>query len=183
MTDTELILYTTHARSVVWEAVIEQWGDQCFYCDKPWDDAENAKHSRTIDHYHSQHYGLTHGWSAESIHGLDNLRPAGKSCNAVKANREWIDENTLAPKPHTKLPKAKRPDLCDTCMSGRLLLGGETCPDCGGGPQPSTAPKYLQVSPKECSHGWGDNPEQFCWMCFCGHIERKPAIDFLIEGP
>lgn len=170
-----MILYTTHPRAEVWAAIIEQWGDQCFYCNEAWDDAPESKWSRTVDHYNSIHYGSNHGWTEEQIHGVENLRPAHRTCNQNKANREWIEGESgpvLAPKPNGKAPKAKHPDLCDTCMSGRLLLEGETCPDCGGEPQPRTAPKYLQRDPKDCDHS-----VHHCWMCWIGHIPRVPAVE------
>lgn len=176
----EPILYTTHPRAVVWAAVIARWGDQCFYCEEAWDDQPDSKWSRTVDHYDSIDYGKKHGWSEDKIHSVTNLRPAHKTCNARKANREWIEGDNgtvLAPKLNVKLPKAKRPDLCDTCMSGRLLLEGETCPDCGSDPQPRTHPKYNQREPKDCQHGWGDNPEEFCWFCTLGFVERRPAVE------
>lgn len=110
---------------------------------------------------------------------LENLRLACKRCNAHKGDRVPNPDGTLPPHPRDLLPihqvkadRTGRVDVCETCYSGRLLDEGEFCPDCGSGPQPSTAPAYKQRSPKECDHN-----KFHCWMCFQGLIPRRPAFE------
>mgnify|MGYP003297115341 CR=1 FL=1 len=109
---------------------------------------------------------------------LDNLRLACKRCNAHKGDRIPNADGTLPPHPKDLLPawqrrvdRTNRVEVCETCYSGRILKFGEVCYVCGSGPQPATAPKHLQKEPKECDHS-----TYHCWMCFIGHIPRKPAF-------
>lgn len=133
----------------------------------------------TIDHWIPLSKGGT--WA------LDNLRLACKRCNASKGDRMPNPDGTLPPHPRDLLPahqrradKSGRIDLCETCQSGRLLLEGEYCEVCGSGPQPAVAPKAYQKSPKDCSHGWVDERDH-CWMCFLGHVERRPAMESVFD--
>jgi hypothetical protein len=153
-------------------------GERCMYpeCNKPFD---KGTHLLTIDHVYPQSKAREEGWTEEEIWALDNLQLMGKSCNARKGHLIPNEDGTLPSRAtKTKAIKVARPDLCETCYSGRLLFIGEICPDCSSGPQPAAAPKALQVSPKECDH---DNFH--CWMCFIGHVERKSSLTRLIEGP
>jgi hypothetical protein len=153
--------------------LIELHGDICWYCDKPYTDIPDDKWSRTVDHFHSKDWCKKQGYDFYQTHGMTNLVMAHKGCNSTKSNREWLEDGTLAPRGRVRKPKGPRPELCDTCMSGRLLLMGEFCPDCGSGPQPATAPKAYQVTPKECDH----DGDFYCWMCFIGHVPRKTALN------
>ena len=117
MTDTIEILYGVQTWEEVWAAVISLYGDSCAYCDKPWE--TEGKWSRTIDHYHSQHYGKQQHWKYERINGLDNLRPCHKICNSIKANREWVEDGVLAPKPKARSEKVPHNPVCQTCEAGR----------------------------------------------------------------
>lgn len=161
--------YIDTQRDVLVDALVQVYGDECFYCDIPFVDEQDHKHSRTIDHYHSQDWCRNSGRSFEETHGMENLVLAHKVCNSQKSNREWLDDGTLAPRGRVRTVKAPRPAVCDTCVSGRLLLIGETCPDCGSGPQPANAPKMYQKSPKECTHSGLDH----CWMCYLGFLPRE----------
>lgn len=178
MQPTRKISYTETPKKEIQAALIARDGDKCAYCPEPFDEGDNDKHSRTIDHYHSVDYGRRNGWTEDEIHGFDNLRLAGKSCNAKKSNREWLEDGTLAPRGRERRAKVPRPELCETCMSGRLLFIGETCEICGSGPQPASAPSSTQKSPKQCSHAGFDH----CWMCFIGLVPRKSALQTIIEG-
>lgn len=157
-------------------------GDICQYpgCGRTLDFDATFDFEVTVDHW----IPLSKG-GEES---LENYRLFEKRCNALKGDRMPNADGTLPPRPIDLRPmhqrradKSGRIDVCETCASGRLLLFGEICHDCGSGPQPSTLPKYLQVTPKECSHGWGENPELHCWLCFVGHVERRPAMEDVLD--
>lgn len=156
-----------------------RWGGDCFSCRKLFVSEEDI----TFDHWIPQSWARANGWTEDRIHNPDNLRLMHKPCNAKKGDLIPVDETTVPVRETSetqrdrKMNKGPRPEGCFLCETGRLLLPGETCPDCGIGPQPACAPKTLQKSPKECDH------DTFhCWMCFIGHIERKSALDTLITG-
>jgi hypothetical protein len=153
-------------------------GYKCTYpgCKDPLTTDESDDHFVTLDHIYPQSKCKAEGWSFEEIWALDNLQLMGRRCNARKGDAVYNEDGTLPVRGRVRVPKAERPTNCDTCLNGRILMLGEVCPDCNSGPQPSTAPKTLQVPPKECSHGWGEHPEQYCWMCFIGHVER-PKVE------
>ena len=162
--------------------LLERDGDVCQYpgCGRTLDLDAVADFEVTVDHWIPRSKG-----GSEDI---SNYRLFEKRCNALKGDRMPNEDGTLPPRPVDLRPlhqrradKSARIDVCETCMSGRLLLFGEECPDCGSGPQPSTLPKYLQVSPKECSHGWGENPKVICWMCNLGFIKRRPAMEDVLD--
>jgi 5-methylcytosine-specific restriction endonuclease McrA len=145
----------------------------------------DGPHMVTIDHVFPQAKARELGWTEADIWDLDNLALMHRRCNALKADREY-DENGFLPALPSRqkaVDKSLRTPVCDLCYSGRLLLHGEICELCGSGPQPATAPRYLRVEPSKCSHGWGENPDEYCWMCYIGHYERKPAVDRIIDGP
>ena len=149
-------------------------GDFCFICKKGWDENDEV----TIDHWIPLARGGT--WH------LDNLRLAHKPCNARKGDRMPSPDGTLPPHPkdllgifETRADKSNRKPVCQTCESGRLLFMGETCPDCGSGPQPSGFPRAYKKEPKECSHGWVD-PRDHCWFCTLGFVQRRPAIETVL---
>lgn len=166
--------YIDTQRDLLVDALVQIHGDVCSLCPQPFVDEQDHKFSRTIDHYHSQDYCKRNGFTFEETHGIQNLTLMHKVCNSNKSNREWLDDGTLAPRGRVRAPKSPRPELCETCMSGRLLLLGEQCGVCGSGPQPATAPKMYQLSTKDCDHS-GPN---FCGYCFIGLVPRKSALVF-----
>lgn len=153
-------------------------GDRCTFpgCEKPLDDAKDIN---TLDHKFPQYLAKKAGWTREQTDALSNLQIQHKSCNTIKGH-QLPDENgqfKIATR-EPKLTKQPRPELCDTCYSGRILLIGEVCPDCESGPQPASAPSAYQKAPKECSHSGFDH----CWMCYLGFVERGSALQNLITG-
>jgi hypothetical protein len=75
--------------------------------------------------------------------------------------------------------RAGRDEICQTCISGRLLLIGEICGDCGSGPQPAWFPTAYKVEPKDCAH----KGMQWCWACTgIGLYEREAAIVTVLDG-
>lgn len=166
--------YVDTQRDVVVDALVQIYGDECFYCPAPFVDEQDHKYSRTVDHYHSQNWCRTQGYSFEDTHGIHNLVLAHKVCNSNKSDRVWLEDGTLSPRGRVRAPKAPRPKLCETCFSGRLLFIGEVCPDCGSGPQPASSPTAYQVRPRDCSH----SGYEFCYMCFLGMIPRANPLPF-----
>lgn len=153
----------------------ERDGDFCFTGQHDWRPQDIV----TIEHWIPLSKGGT--WA------MENLRLACKRCNSDKGDRMPNPDGTLPPHPRDLLPlhqrradKSGRVDVCGTCLSGRILLPGEQCPDCGSGPQPAATPRSTQKSPKDCSHGWED-PLDHCWMCHLGHVERRPAIETVLD--
>lgn len=158
-------------------ALEERDGYVCQYpdCDKPFSD----DNSPTVDHWYPQVWCKEQGWTPQEIWSLDNLKLMHKSCNAKKGHLIPNDDGTLPVKEtRVRIPKSERPQDCDYCYNGRVLLLGEECDICGSGPQPATAPRSLQKHPKDCDHD-----DFHCWMCFIGHVPRKSAIERIIGGP
>lgn len=172
-------MQTLLSRQEIIELLTERDGYVCMFpnCTEPL--AEGGKHMVTLDHIYPQAKAKTDGWTNEQINDVDNLQLMGKNCNARKGHLLY-DENGNLPvkKVDIKIPKAQRPAVCETCFSGRILLPGEECFDCGSGPQPAGAPKATQKTPKECSHAGYDH----CWMCYLGFVERGSALNNLITG-
>lgn len=156
-------------------------GFVCRYpgCTLPLDETLNSRHSPTIDHKFPQAKARELGWTYEQIWDMDNLQLMGRTCNSKKSDRIYNADGTLPGGPdRVKVIKSERPVQCETCGSGRLLLEDEVCVDCGSGPQPVTAPKYLQRPVKECDHD-----DFYCWMCFLDLIPRRSALSRIIGGP
>lgn len=166
--------YVDTQRDLLVDALVQMYGEACAYCEHEFVNEQDHKYSRTIDHYHSQDWCRRNGYSFDETHGIKNLVLAHKICNSNKSNREWLEDGTLAPKGRVRAVKKPRPVLCETCFSGRLLFIGETCDDCGSGPQPAPAPAAYQVSPKECSHSGFSH----CWMCWLGMVKRVDPLPF-----
>ena len=164
--------YIDTQRDLLVDALARRDGDACFYCGCDFVDEQDHKRSRTVDHYHSQDFCRKNNFTFEQTHGMENLRLSCKACNSQKSNREWLDDGTLAPRGRVRTVKAPRPELCDTCMSGRILLHGEVCPTCNSGPQPASAPGAYKKTPKECSHSGLDH----CWYCFLGLVPRADDL-------
>lgn len=175
MTETRL------SREEIIERLVDRDGLFCQYpgCEYEFteDDifAEDEGPSRvTIDH-----------WVPLALDGtweLGNLRLMEKRCNARKGALLPNDDGTLPRRRQSgyrrrKEKRAGRPILCSLCESGRLLQPGDTCPLCKSPAQPVVAPASLQREPKECDHN-----KYHCWMCYLGFVERKAAIQSVIEG-
>jgi hypothetical protein len=166
-------------RQEIIEMLAERDGYQCMFpgCEEPM--TETGKHMVTLDHIFPQALAKLDGWTQDQINDPSNLQLMGKNCNARKGHL-LPDANGNYPTKmvQPKLPKALRPAVCETCYSGRILLPGEECFDCGSGPQPAIAPAALQKTPKECDHS-----TYHCWLCFLDFVPRKEAINRIIEGP
>lgn len=114
----------------------------------------------TIDH-----------WIPFSVSGdnsIKNLRLMHFKCNNLKGDTIPNPDGTITIVRRTKVPKLPRPILCQLCMSGRLLLVGETCELCGSGPQPVKYPSAYQRKPKNCPH----SGVYHCWHCTLGFVAR-----------
>lgn len=165
------------------DALVQRDGRLCQHpdCGRPMNftGPENGPEYRTIDHWFPQSFGLANGWTLSEIWDPSNLKLMHKKCNAKKADLVPNADGTLpARETKVKAPaKTERPAICDTCMSGRILLIGEVCPDCGSGPQPAVAPKSMQMPPKDCDHS-----TFHCWMCFLGFVPRTAAIVTVLDG-
>src|SRR5690606_34107816 len=156
-------------RAEALEIILNMYGNQCFFpgCDKEFDD---NKHMLTIDHHVSKSRARKLGWDETSIHGISNLRPMGKSCNSKKSSYEYNENGDLdIPVRPPKLPKAKRPEQCKECNTGRKIYPGDTCEWCGRGAQPTTAPGVYQKHYSKCSHGGLDH----CAYCWAYHPEMR----------
>lgn len=157
--------------------LIAIYGYRCFLeCGRPF----TEKDPPSIDHWWPQSWCRAQGWTQEQIDDISNTRICHRTCNSRKSDRIPLDDYTLGPVPirEPKAAKLPRPEHCETCFSGRLLLVGETCHDCGIGPQPSTIPKTLQRRPKECDHG-----QFICVRCFVWEPEiRISAFQMIIMG-
>lgn len=160
-------------------ALTERDGYRCTFpgCVLPFD---SGTHSVTIDHIYPQSRGRAEGWTEEQINDLSNLQLQGKKCNAKKGHLVYNEDGTLPIKVADKAAaKVDRPEICDTCYSGRLLFPGEECYDCGSGPQPAKWPRSLQRRPKECDHS-----TYHCFMCVAYDPDlRVSATMRLITGP
>lgn len=168
------------------EELIERDGLQCMYpvsatklCDKPFDEEEDGRHSITIDHKYPQARAKAEGWSFEEIWDLTNLQLMGKLCNAKKSDLLYNEDGTLPVRGRVKAIKMPRPERCDLCMNGRLLMPDEICPVCESDAQPKSWPRSLQREPKECDHS-----TYHCWLCLVHEPElRVPAIQRIAFGP
>jgi len=172
-------MQTQLSRQEIIEALTDRDGYVCMFpgCTEPL--TETGKHMVTLDHVFPQAKAKEAGWTNEQINDISNLQLMGKNCNARKGHLIYDEKGNLPVKPtQIKIPKADRPAICETCFSGRILLPGEECSDCGSGPQPAVAPAALQKPPKECDHS-----TYHCWLCFLDFVPRKEAISRIIEGP
>ena len=157
------------------DALVAIYGLKCFFpgCDKPL-----TREEVTFDHW----------WVPQSQGGtweIDNLRLMHKRCNAIKGDRIPNADGTLPPlKREVSLANRRavrrvvRPEVCETCNSGRDLGPEDICDVCGSLPQPYNFPRWAQMRPKECPHSgpW------HCWMCTLGFIEREAAIIDVLNG-
>lgn len=164
--------YIESSRADLRAALEERDGPDCYYC-KCELDLEN----RTIDHVVSRSEGKRRGWEMESIHGLTNLVLACRDCNVMKGDSSLTEDGKIRPRPMSrrvrKQIKAARPDVCNTCRSGRKLRVHETCPVCYSGSQPVRWPTFYKSKPQACRHGH-DEPLEHCWMCVVVAPELRP---------
>lgn len=154
-------------------------GDRCTFpgCTRPLGDSKDID---TLDHIYPQYLAKQAGWTRAETDALENLQVMHKTCNAIKGH-QLPDENGefKVPVREPRSIKGPRPELCETCYSGRLLFPGEECYDCGSGPQPAVAPLVFQRKPKDCDHS-----TYLCWLCHVHEPElRVPATQRLITGP
>lgn len=165
------------SRGQIVEALTERDGLTCYLCDREITLGleMNDPLSVTIDHVIPRSKG--------GSLGLENLKLTHRKCNLEKADREFLEDGTLEPKPYRqsykdrKLSKQKALDeFCELCYDGRLLLPDESCPECDRGAV--AFPWSTKVTPNECSHSgvW------WCWCCAAGIISRQPAIVDVLGG-
>jgi hypothetical protein len=150
-------------KEFVVEFLLSRDGNRCMFpgCTKPFDD---DKHSLTLDHIYPQVRAKEDGWEYESIHDVGNLHLMGKSCNTKKGDITYNEDGTLnVPEKTPKLPKAKRPEYCKHCESGRSLFLGDNCNVCGLGPQPTTAPGVFRKDINKCDHKKPNHCRR-CWV-------------------
>lgn len=154
-------------------------GDRCMFpgCARALDDPRDIN---TIDHIYPQVLAKAAGWTRAQIDDLSNLQLMHKTCNAIKGHQlPDKDGKFKVSVREPKVVKGPRPELCELCFSGRLLMLDETCPDCGIGPQPARWPGSLQRKPKECDHS-----TYHCWICVVDQPNlRVPAMQRIITGP
>lgn len=172
--------YTKVERDALVAALRKRDGDICTYpgCDKPLDFTldEHDRMFVTIDHKHPRAQCKADGWSMEKTWALSNLQLMHKRCNAAKGDKLYREDGTLpAPKQRKMVrreKRASRPTLTDCCYSGRLLLWGEVCSECGHGALEGTFPAEYVVRSKDCPHSgpWS------CWSCYIGHTPRQSAF-------
>lgn len=175
---------TKLSRTEIVTLLIERDGLACQYpgCDEILDLNDVGPKEVTIDHSEPISWCRENGWTEDEIWDLSNLKLFSKKCNARKSNIRYLPDGTL-PEPKgsrfrlRRQKRAERPDTCDTCMNGRILLIGEECPVCFSGPQPSYPTAY-QCKSSECPHSgpWS------CWACMIGIAEREPAIVTVLDG-
>lgn len=167
-----ILNYIESSRSDIRAALEERDGPDCFYCD-----GELDLENRTIDHVVSQREGRRRGWEVDSIHGLGNLVLCCRPCNALKGDRMLLDDGSIPPRPLSrkakKAARSARPEVCNTCRSGRKLRVDETCSVCYSGAQPVGYPTFYKKSPRDCSHGWDDSMDH-CMGCVTGFLGTRP---------
>lgn len=136
----------------------------------------------TIDHKHPVSQCKAEGWAFEDIWALSNLQIMHKHCNAKKGNKLYLPDGTLPPSKQRKIARAEkrasRPMLTDCCYSGRLLLPGEFCDECGREAMTHTTPVEYVCKPSDCPHSgpWS------CFACYLGMVARVPAIVDVLDG-
>jgi hypothetical protein len=144
-------------RSEIVDALTIRDGFFCYICKKPF----KSRKEVTIEHW----WPLCHGgtWA------LDNLRLACQPCNNLKGDAlPNPDGSVNFVNRKIKTIRLPRPEFCDHCMSGRILLIGETCDICGSGPQPTMFPTAYKTKSKNCDHD-----KYHCFKCIIGLVKRK----------
>lgn len=154
------------------QTIIDRDGPECFLCKEPF----SKKQPMTLDH-----------WIPRSAGGTDeisNLRIAHRKCNTLKSDLIPVDDKTV-PLREVGVKRRKKEHLrteimgrfCGVCENGRLLNEYQICSKCGSFPGPEHNPRFLKRKAPECDHGvfW-------CWACSIGIVNRKEAIQYLING-
>ena len=157
---------------------LERDGYVCMHpdCGKVLDFDAVGPREVTIDHHYPQSWCMAQGWTTEEIWDLSNLRLMCKACNAKKSDLVPNEDGTLPSKQASRAVlrrnRGPRPQVCQSCESGRALQPDEECATCGSGPMPYTFPRWAKLKPNECEHSgiW------WCWCCASGIIERQPAF-------
>lgn len=129
----------------------------CYICGDPFKSQKDV----TIDHF----WPLAHGgtWA------LDNLKLAHQPCNNLKGDALPNADGTVnfVNRKH-KVARLPRPDQCNHCETGRILLIGETCDVCGSGPQPVMFPTSYKRKSTNCDHS-----KYHCFACIIGLVPRR----------
>jgi hypothetical protein len=175
--DGQLVIVSVLDRDGTILELMERDGYRCTFpgCTKPFDTDPNGNHSLSLDHIYPQVRAKADGWTYEQINDVDNLQLMGRSCNAKKGDFTYGESGVLnIPVQEPRSVKIPRPEECNHCLNGRRLQEFETCGYCGSDPQPRNWPRWAKKIPSECSHGW-TVPEDWCWLCGAGHINRAPA--------
>jgi len=149
-------------KDVVVAQLIKRDGYKCMFpgCILPF----SIEDPPTIDH-----------WNPLSIFGdesIENLRLMHFKCNNKKGNIVPNEDGTLSLVVRRPKSKQRRPMVCNLCLSGRILMKGETCPLCRSGPQPPIFHTSMKKPPVNCPHS-GD---YWCRHCCIGIIPRKDIL-------
>ena len=166
---------TTFDRQAAIEYLIERDGPGCQFpgCTHEFSPEPGSPWHRTIDHSYPQGKAREAGWTWEQIWDTDNLKIYHRICNQRKGETLYNEDGSLTLVEVIRTVKLVRPDICQTCYAGRLLVRDETCPDCYSVPQPTTWPAYLQRDPRECAH----DRTSHCRFCVPGFVERLEPLE------
>jgi hypothetical protein len=173
MTQTTNENYLT--RQEIIDIVTERDGFFCYLCDVvTFSDTERGM-EMTLDHVQPLSKGGT--WH------VDNIKFAHRKCNQEKADREFLEDGVLEPRPvrmgYQQRKQNKQQVLagfCELCADGRLLMPDEYCPECFRNAVPF--PATMKRKPSECSH----SGYEWCWMDACGIIDRIPAWQYVLDA-
>jgi hypothetical protein len=144
-------------RSQIVDALTVRDGYLCYICEKSF----KTRKEVTIDHWWPLSAGGT--WA------LDNLRLACQPCNSLKGDAlPNADGSVNFVNKKVRSIRLPRPEFCEHCISGRILLMGEVCEICGSGPQPTTFPTAYKTKSKNCDHN-----TYHCFKCIVGLVPRK----------
>lgn len=143
-------------RSEIIASLTKRDGFFCYICNKDF----KSKKEVTIDHFWPLAAGGT--WL------LSNLRLACQPCNNLKGDALPNEDGTVNfVNRRERTIKLPRPEQCDNCETGRILLIGETCDVCGSGPQPALFPTAYKTKSANCDHSL-----YHCFACIIGLVKR-----------
>jgi hypothetical protein len=151
-------------RQEVIDALIARDGYRCMFpgCELPFTEDDPP----TIDHWNP--------FSVSRDETLENLVLMHFKCNNIKGDTvPNIDGTLTVAARRIKVPKIRRPEVCNACMAGRILLEGEECPVCGSGPQPPVFHTSMKKKPKNCPH----SGPYWCMHCCIGLIPRRDLLE------
>lgn len=178
--------YTKIPRAELVRQLRERDGDLCRHpdCGESIDfDLTEGHYMATLDHREPQVWCREQGWTMEQIWDLSNLDLMHRRCNAKKGDLRYREDGTLPEKPQSKFrfrrqKRVQRPEVCESCMAGRLLGPDEWCNACGCGANPGRYPKWRQMKVTECDHDLF-----YCVSCTIWFPEqRRSALDALLTG-